>query len=232
MKVSFDVISDLYLTPEDNFNWEGKSTSLYCIIAGNISNDIKVIHQTLSHLSQFYQGIFYVAGSLEYANIEEIPSKATEIYRVCSLIRNVAFLHNHVVIVDGVAILGANGWFGNTEVGGIFTEAKKEEHRYDDISYLGNTLEKLQLHLDVRKIIVVTNSVPNIELFLGEEPDGIKDQLPPNVALINDTEGKTSHWIYGTYGKTVDTTINNVNYINNSCFNRKPYWAKTIEVKN
>ena len=62
MTIGFDVISDLFLTPEESFNWEGKATSLYCVIAGNISNDVKVITQTLRHLSRFYQGIFYIDG--------------------------------------------------------------------------------------------------------------------------------------------------------------------------
>ena len=51
--IGFDLISDLNLSPEDSFNWEGKATSLYCIIAGNISEDLRTIKQTLSHLSKF-----------------------------------------------------------------------------------------------------------------------------------------------------------------------------------
>ena len=230
MKISFDVISDLNLTPDESFNWEGKATSLYCIIAGNISNDLRTIYQTLTHLSKFYQGVFYTAGSLEYENIEDFRLRSEEIYKLCAAVKNVAFLHNHVVIVDGVAILGANGWYGNTPFGGMFSELRKEEHRYEDISYLGNTIEKLQLHMDVRKIVAVTNSVPNIELFFGEVPEGILDQLPPNIALINDTEHKTSHWIFGSFDKTVDTVISGVNYVNNSYFKRRPYWAKVIEI--
>lgn len=62
MKIGFDVISDLNLGPDEQFSWEGKATSLYCIIAGNISNDLRTIHQILLHLSHFYQGVFYTAG--------------------------------------------------------------------------------------------------------------------------------------------------------------------------
>ena len=46
MNIGFDVISDLNLDAEDHFTWEGKATSLYLIIAGNISNDMRVIHQS------------------------------------------------------------------------------------------------------------------------------------------------------------------------------------------
>ena len=53
MNIGFDVISDLNLDAEDSFDWEGKATSLYLIIAGNISSDLRVIHQTLVHLSRY-----------------------------------------------------------------------------------------------------------------------------------------------------------------------------------
>lgn len=228
-KPSFDIISDLHLGPGDIFDWDDKATSLYCIIAGNISNDILVIHQTLLHLSKFYQGVFYIAGSLEYED-QNYEERTTEIFNVCSRMRNVVSLHNHVVIVDGVAVLGANGWYGNTKPCNMFDEAQHEVSRYEDITYLGATLEKLQLHLDVKKVIMVTNSAPASDLFFGEQPAGIYSMIPVSASLLYDTEQKVSHWIYGSYSKTVDTQINGVNYINNSYYNRSPYWPVRVEI--
>ena len=57
--IGFDVIGDLNLSINDSFNWENKATSLYCIVAGNISTNLRVVRQTLLHLGQFYQGVFY-----------------------------------------------------------------------------------------------------------------------------------------------------------------------------
>jgi predicted phosphohydrolase len=231
MIIGFDVISDLNLTPDESFNWENKATSLYCIIAGNISNDIRTIHQTLTHLSRFYQGIFYIAGSLEYPDINVIPVKSQELVKICRTIRNVAYLQNHIVIIDGVAIIGSNGWYGNTIFkGDVIEEMTKDASRNEDLSYLSNSLEKLQLHLDVKAIIIVTNSVPGPELFFGEDSENLLGQLPPQLCLVHDTEGKVSHWIYGSYEKIVDTTIHDINYINNSYYKRNPYWAKRIAI--
>lgn len=227
--IGFDLISDLNLYPEDSFNWEGKATSLYCIIAGNISEDLRTIKQTLSHLSKFYQGIFYTLGSLEYHNTDDIVKRTNEIYKICNSIRNLAIMHHHVVVVDGIAVVGANGWYGNT----IYDEEAEsilEVHRNADILYLRNTIERLQKHLDVKKIVVVTNSVPSIELYFGEHPSTIDKQLNLSIALVADTESKISHWLYGTYEKVVDTNINDINYINNSSFKRNPYWAKRIAI--
>ena len=39
MILGFDIISDLNLSIDDTFTWEDKPTSLYCIVAGNVSND-------------------------------------------------------------------------------------------------------------------------------------------------------------------------------------------------
>jgi hypothetical protein len=230
MKIGFDVISDLNLTPDENFNWEGKATSLYCIIAGNISNDLRTIHQTLSHLGRFYQGIFYTAGSLEYEGATNMSIRTDEIFKLCSSIRNVAYLHNHVVVLDGIAIVGTNGWY-NTEFPKVQCSLEEIEiERYEDIAYLGSTIDKLQLHLDVKRILIVSHSVPGHEMFFKEEPTDI-EQIPPlKLTLIKDLEAKVSHWIYGSYNKTVDIVINDINYINNSYYKRKPYWAKRLEI--
>ena len=228
--IGFDLIIDLNLSPEDNFNWEGKATSLYCIIAGNISADLHTIKQTLSHLSKFYQGIFYTLGSLEYNNTSDVIKRTKEIYKTCNSIGNLAIMHHHVVVVDGIAVLGVNGWYGNT----TYDEENAsiiEVYRNEDILYVKNTLERLQKHLDVKNIVIVSNSVPGIDLYFGEHPDTVDTQLNLNIALLADTENKVSHWLYGTYGKVVDTNINDINYINNGSFKRNPYWAKRITIE-
>jgi len=227
--IGFDLISDLNLSPEDTFNWEGKATSLYCIIAGNISEDLRTIKQTLSHLSKFYQGIFYTLGSLEYHNTGDVAKRTDEIHKYCRNVRNLALMHHHVVIIDGIAVVGANGWYGNT----IYDDATAsilEVHRNEDILYLKNTIDRLQKHLDVKKILIVSNSVPSIDLYFGEHPSTIDTQLNLSIALLADTESKVSDWLYGTYGKVVETNINGINYINNGNFKRNPYWPKRIEI--
>lgn len=230
MIIGFDVISDLNLSPNETFDWENKATSLYCVIAGNISNDLRTIHQTLNYLSQFYQGVFYTAGTLEYEGATNIAIRTEELLKICRAIRNVAYLHNHVVIIDGIAIIGTNGWYSDTFPQLQISPEEIEVERYEDIGYLGNTIEKLQLHLDVKKIMIVSHSVPGHELFFKEEPDHIHEVPPLKLALIRDSEAKVTTWIYGSYNKTVDVIFDGINYVNNSYYKRKPYWAKRIEV--
>jgi hypothetical protein len=174
--------------------------------------------------------VFYTAGSLEYEGVANITVRTNELVTISKSIRNVAYLHNHVVIIDGIAIVGTNGWFHNEYAYPLLSPVHIENERYEDIGYLGNSIEKLQLHLDVTKILIVSHSAPGHELLFGEEPDDIYSIPPLKLSLIKDSEGKVTHWVYGQYNKSVDIVLDGINYINNSYYKRNPYWAKRIEV--
>lgn len=228
MKFSFDIISDLNLT-DDSFDWEGKPTSLFCLVAGNISSDLRIILKVLRHLSSCYQGVFYIDGSLENGDVNFRDTRVKELSKICSGLPNLVYLHNNVVIVDGIALVGLNGWFGNYTLNADTDRFQARCNRYEDVIYLERTLEKLQLHVDVKKIIIVSNSVPAKELYYGE--DNVEDDVSPNSVMPRDTEHKIVHWVFGTYEKIVDTTIDGVNYLNNPKCDREPYYPKRIVVE-
>lgn len=230
MEIGFDIISDLRLGPEDSFNWEGKPTSLYCLIPGNISSDYRTIVQTLAHLGRLYQGIFYIPGTLEYEGADDVSGKTKQILDLPNKVRNLAILHHNVILIDGIAILGANGWGEPTDNYSFHKQVHVDSARLEDASYLHKCIDKLQRHLDVKKIVVVSSAVPNLDLFFGQEPKFIEHILPLKTALLRDTEKKVSHWVFGTFDKDVDTIIDSVNYVNNSYFKKNPYWAKRITV--
>jgi hypothetical protein len=228
MEMGFDLISDLYLQPDDNFNWENKATSLYCIVAGNISEDLRTIYQTLAHLSNHYQGIFYVPGTLEYTDVDSIERRTNELHSIIKKLPKVAFLDHHVVIIDGVAILGANGWSEET------LSARDAASKIKDLAYLSHSVEKLQRHLDVNQILIVTNAVPKLELWYGAHPKDIEDIVPLDICLESDTERKVRTWCYGTSPVTTDTVLgeHSINYVNNSFYKQvKPYWPKRIAIE-
>lgn len=224
MEIGFDLISDLNLDPEDSFNWEGKATSLYCIIAGNISKDLRTVYQTLGHLSKFYQGIFYVPGLLEYTGVDH-ETRTKEISGLMKRLPKVALLYHHVVIVDGIAIVGANGWSADNPID-INPELVKD--RLDDIAYLNKSVSKLQTHLDVKKVLVITACIPRRQLYFGKIPDHVEDHIYPDYCLTSDTEMKITHWAFGSVETQIDTIISGVKYVNNPYFKKQPYWAKRI----
>lgn len=230
MIIGFDIISDLHLSEGDSFDWDGKATSLYCIVPGNISGNIEVLKNTLITLSKYYQGIFFIDGSLEHPTITNRSNRCREIDKICRSIKNVVYLHDNVVVVEGIGLVGANGWFGNYNPEDTLSEIELQVAGYDDTSYLGSTVKKLQLHNDVSTIIMITNSVPTTKLFYGEIPKTYNHALLTD-ALIVDTENKVTHWIFANTEKIIDTTFDSINYLNNPCFNRDPYYARRIDIE-
>lgn len=225
MEIGFDLISDLHLDPEDSFNWEGKATSLYLIVAGNISSDLRTIYQTLAHLSKFYQGIFYVPGLLEYQNIPDPDDRTKELVVLMKKLPKVAMLYHHVVVIDGIAILGANGWSADRPED---IDMNLIKNRLDDIAYLNKSVMKLQTHLDVKKILVITSCIPRRQLYFGKIPDHVEDHIYPDYCLTSDTEMKITNWAFGGIERDVDTVFTGIHYINNPYFKKRPYWAKRI----
>lgn len=228
-EIGFDIISDLNLNPNDSFNWENKATSLYCIVAGNISSNLRTVLQVLLHLSGKYQGVFVVPGSLEYELSASFSAKTTELISISEGIPNVSILYNNIVVVDGIALLGSNGW-GNIEGTLDSRNLAMTAAKYEDFTYLVSALGKLQKHLDVKKIVVITSAVPKEDLYFGEVPSNVVDQIPLYNILEADTEKKVSHWVFGTYNKPVDITIENINYINNAKNQYGPYHAKRLAI--
>lgn len=227
MDLSFDIISDLNLTQEDKFIWEDKVTSLFCLVAGNISSDLNVVRKTLHYLSTMYQGVFYIDGALENSNLQQHSELIHELHKICRSINNTVYLHNNIVIFNGVAIVGINGWYGNHHEYTLADNLAIETMRRDDLVYLYNTIKKLQLHGDVKNIIVLSNSVPDKQLYF-HEMDGFIDDISPSIALKPDTEKKVKFWVFGTYNKIVDTNINGINYVSNPKRQELNYYAKRI----
>jgi len=228
MEIGFDLVSDLHLSPEDSFNWEGKATSLYCIIAGNISSDLRTIYQTLGHMSKFYQGIFYVPGLLEHKDCTDHDQRTQELAKIVKKLPKVALLYHHVVIIDGIAILGANGWSADNKDD---IDMNLVKSRLDDIAYLNKSIIKLQTHLDVKKILVITACIPRRQLYFGKVPDHVDDHIYPDYCLQSDTEMKITNWVFGSTERDVDTVLNGIHYINNPYYKKLPYWAKRINIR-
>ena len=227
MQVGFDLISDLHLTTTDKFDWAGRATSLYCLVPGNISADLSTVKLVLTTLSKYYQGVFYIGGELEFTGCTDVHKRINELSKICRNIRNVAFLYNRVIIMDAIAIIGCNGWYA--------TEPEEDTNAVEilhaeDLLYLTNSITKLQKHIDVRQMIVLSNSVPNKVLYYGEAPEATRGRIDLNSALEADVQNKISTWVFGAYGKVVDTTIDSVHYSSNPACGKNPYWAHRINV--
>lgn len=230
---SIDLISDLHLDKSDNFNWSGKPTSLFLAIAGGISDDLRIVKRTLEHLSTLYRGVFYIDGSFEHLDLGDFDNRITDIADVCRKVPNVIYLHNHVVVLNGIAFTGINGWYNN---GANIISAEDlhivESHRQNDLTYLGLTIKNFQLHRDISKIVVISNCIPSQSIVYHNFVDeAVRYGVPePGLALLMDTDHKVSHWLYGGSELLVDSVYNSRRYVNNPKLVGQPYWPKRIVI--
>ena len=226
-----DLISDLNLTESDQFDWTGKSSSLFCIVAGNVSDDLEVLGKTLRHLSENYRGVFFIDGSLEHSKLEDYESRIENIKTLCDNIEGVVYMHNHVVILNSVAFVAINGWYGNRKRLDTYEDLEYiEKYMTEDVEYLSATIKKLQAHQDVKKIVIVSNSMPSEYLGFKSPRVTFSGILKPAIGLVYDTNYKVSNWLFGTNDIEVDVTLANRRYVNNPIVSGVLYFPKKIDV--
>jgi predicted phosphodiesterase len=253
MKLTFDLISDLHVeTWPLTFDWTGQSTSMVCVVAGDISRDRDLVKQTLEHLSTCYQAVFYIDGNDEHRwSFDNFDDSYSSLINSIEKIPNMVFLQDHVGVVDGVAFVGTNGWWGydlNPDVDYDQTKLWFQDHyqinqqqvdniealAMQDFAYLTRSIQKLQTMPDVKQIVLVTHTVPRLEL-INHDP-AIATTYRVNTSgnsamqyvLENDTENKISTWCFGHYHGDVDQVIGDVRYVNNCRGRGNTPWSKSV----
>lgn len=252
MSLSFDLISDLHVETWDHFDWSGQATSPIAIVAGDVARDTETACQVLDHLSECYQGVFYIDGNDEHKhNTSSLLECGSELREMVSLIPGVVSLYDNVAMIDGVAVIGANGWWDYELDPELDTEQSRQwyqqhSHRnnedlnlinvmcYQDARYLAASVEKLQLWKEVKEIVIVTHTVPHIDL-LRHDPN-LQDTWRLNCMGSNvlrtclevDTEHKISTWCFGHYHGDVDRVIDGVRYVNNCRGRGDTPWGKQV----
>ena len=239
MTFSFDLISDLHVETWNDFDWTGQATSPYCVIAGDIAQDLAQVKKILQHLSNCYQGIFYIDGNDEHrSQLNNLTQSYLDIETVLSDIPNAIYLQNNVVIINGVALLATNGWWTydlDLTVSSDETKSWVQDrydvsqqcvqdictHAYQDAAYLVKSVGKLQTYAEVKSIVLITHTVPGAWLInhdidlVGEYRFNTMGNSLMNLVLAQDTEHKIHTWCFGHYHKTVDRDRNGVRYVNN-----------------
>lgn len=239
MEFNFDLISDLHVDTWEDFDWAGQATSQYCIVAGDVSQDRKELIKALSHLGTCYQGVFYIDGNDEHRNyLESIGTSYRDLRRYVDKLKNVVFMQDNVVIINGVAFLAANGWWtfdfdpniDYQQTVDWFTErygvdqtvaATVANMAINDAAYLRNSVQKLQMHQDVKAIVIVSHTVPS-PLLVNHDLE-LENHYRMNttgnphlqMCLEMDTERKVKAWCFGHYHRPVDRDLNGIRYVNN-----------------
>jgi uncharacterized protein Veg len=238
MTFTFDLISDLHVDTWPVLDWSVLPTSTICIVAGDISADRTRVVETLKALGKVYQAVFYIDGNDEHqAHLNSLGYSYADLVNRINKIPNVVYLQDNVIVMDGVAILGTNGWWGfDFDLGvdptgsaqwyqekfSLSNEAVKSISRMstNDAMYMVNSVKRLQTHQDVKKIVMITHTVPDPTL-IAHDID-LEGKLKFNTmgnrymrqALDVDTERKIHTWCFGHYHGSVDQYRDGVRYVN------------------
>jgi hypothetical protein len=239
MQFSFDLISDLHVDSWPNFDWSHQATSPFCVVAGDVASDMATVGTVLEHLGQCYQAVFYIDGNAEhYHGLNDLGQSYQELFHTINNIKNVVYMQDNVVIVQGVAIVATNGWWSYDLDPGLDLDQSIAWHRdrmqisdraaqgvaslaYNDAAYMINSVKKLQTHKDVRAIVAVTHTVPregivdhDIELA-GTWRYNVMGNAHMELAVHEDTERKLRAWCFGHYHRSVDREFDGIRYVNN-----------------
>lgn len=252
MQFSFDLISDLHVETWPTFDWTYQATAPFCVVAGDVARDREILKQTLTHLGQCYQAVFYIDGNDEHRyNMENIGHSYRFLNRTLKNIKNIHFLQDNVVIIDGVAILATNGWWSfdldpaldYDQTQQWFTEKLQcissvadsvTGMAFNDANYIRNSISKLQTHQDVRAIVCVTHTVPGTWLVNHdlELVDTWRFNCLGNphmqLALDEDTENKIKVWCFGHYHKPVDRDFAGIRFVNNPRGRGDTEWSQSV----
>jgi predicted phosphodiesterase len=253
MKLAFDLISDLHVETWDQpFDWSGQATSMLCVVAGDISRDRATVVDTLRHLGECYRAVFYIDGNDEHRYaLGDLGESYRSLVQELNDLPNVTYLQDNVCIVDGVAFLGTNAWWTFDMDPYIDYDQSREwfRERYqinrtdvdavesmaiNDFAYLAKSIERLQTHQDVKKIVVVTHTVPCVDLIKHDNELANTHRLNSSgnshimKVVAGDTESKIHTWCFGHYHGDVDSVIGGVRYVNNCRGRGNTPWSKSV----
>jgi hypothetical protein len=262
MTFAFDLISDLHVETWVSFDWTEQPTAPYCVVAGDVCRDREVLIRTLTHLGECYRGgVFYIDGNDEHRySQDDLGASFRDLERDIAHIPNVVYLQNNVVIINGVAIIATNGWWSYDFDPTVdyeqslqwYIDDSGNNHEsarsivgiaYHDAAYLANAVKRMQTHTDVRKIVVVTHTLPDPELIEHDIDLGgtwrynCMGNSHMRVALEEDTEHKIHTWCFGHYHLSEDRVHHGVRYVSNprgrgnTIWSQTAYFPKRIEVE-
>lgn len=260
MTFAFDLISDLHIETWPDFDWTGQATAPYCVVAGDVARDLDLVVETLAHLGTCYAGVFYIDGNDEHRyNMLDLDKSYSDLKSATDTIPNLVFLQENVVIINGVAFLGTNGWWHyDFDLASDSEQSQAWYAKYIDIpmqsagevvgwayrdaTYMRNSIRKLQTHQEVKHIVVVTHTVPTSRLvdhdieLVDTHRFGCLGNQHMQLALDEDSENKIKTWCFGHYHRMVDREFDGVRYVNN-CRGRgdtpwcqPAYYPRRIEI--
>lgn len=239
--MQFDLVSDLHLDywKHNTKDWRGLGTSLYCVVAGDVSRNIHLTTSFLRHLSTAYKQVIFIEGNHEHnKQYHDLNAKEFELSDALRQIPNVTYLAENSCVIDGTAFVGAMGWWtfdfpavtGAGHLSVIEEFCARENFAMRDAMNIWNTAQEqadnlgdivasLQDEDDIDEIVMITHTVPRNDIIhpgiAGSLSDWGKIGNSSMKQVLNyDYENKISTWCFGHFHEIAyDKVIDGVRYL-------------------
>ena len=239
MNLKFDLVSDLhndFWNEEDRINWEGIGTSLVAVVLGDISRDVSDSYKTIVDISKHYKYVIFVDGNHEHNNQCGIQAHNQQLKNELSKYHNISFLNRNAIVLDGVAFVGANGWwsfdFMEPEISreeaywyfasnNIYSEPFMHELLQcarEDAHIMCEIVAKLTVDPSVKEIVILTHTAPFNDFMDVEQPQHPAHYTRCGSSYLNkilefDINGKINTWCFGHVHQEFDNERNGIRYI-------------------
>lgn len=225
------------------------------IVAGDICDDIEISINYLDEISKYYKKILFVDGNHEHTTKYPYLNSVEYIDSLVKKKKNekLVYLPNNDFFYEDYVIIGCCGWWNY--------QNENEQEKINNQNYfnkwikhftlednkifidnviacanqeyktLKNKIEKYNCLDNVKKIIIVTHTIPLVQ-FCDE--DEISTELNTSFKNIIDNNKKIKSWVFGHTHQNFHVKKNNVHFICNprgrpDDFNRKTYNILNLE---
>ncbi len=205
MRIQF--ISDLhekfpYITPQAD----------YIAVLGDVANPFDPRYELyLQYLSNLFRGVFVVFGNHEYYH-NIMHEAENHMQQICFRLRNVYFLNNKSMIIDGCLIIGSTLWsaveqdaFDYLNCGNLIRMNKKKYMDFIDYRILHNNCVKFiqeELQKGMEKdmpIVILTHYAPVHEMNCNRQTR-LNSGFSTNLSFIleqNNQKRNLKAWLSG-----------------------------------
>ena len=241
--MDFDLISDLHIDQwpkEQKINFKGLGTSLNCIVAGDVSQELDTTRDFLYQLADSYKQVIFVDGNHEHKpDYINIVNNCEWLEKELSKKKNITYLYDSTAVFGSTAIVGANGWwtFDHCEpeisrleqIDSFCSRYDYPEHTAINIwdeavengEFLTNIIQEFNKVEKIEDIVVITHTLPRKDLITPvgymETADLTKLYNSQFDQIVNsDLSKKIKVWCFGHYHEEAcDKTIDGIRYVSN-----------------
>ena len=177
--MQFDLVSDLHMEHwENNYNFLQYKQSQTLVVAGDVASDPDLTAEWLTIVAAEYKHVLFVDGNHEHTKAKFDLDKS-KLYntKLFTMMPNVYLLDNFPFIYEGVAFVGANGWW-DYRIGEPHVSRDATYNHYkniwgekslqrtlvqgsEDYTYIMDHCSELNSMDTIKSIVVVTHTIPH-----------------------------------------------------------------------